>query len=393
MEQIKDLVKKYQDTIISLRREFHQHPELSFQEVETTKRIAAELDKLGIPYEIDPEKNTGLVACLTGGKPGKAVGLRADIDGLPVLEQTGLPFASKNTGKMHACGHDNHIAILLGAAYILNEIKDEIPGSVYFVFQPAEELCSGAEYMIRFGDWFKKVGSMYASHVWYDLPAGKVNVEAGPRLAAGTHFYIDVHGRCCHGSMPHQGIDASVIAAAILMNIQTVVSRRISPLEAVAVTIGKVESGTVFNVVSGEAHMEGTCRYFLPETWDFLNETLSTIVKDTAHQYGAEADFHMDLIAPPTINDDACAAIGAKAAAKIVGEENMVPMVHTMACEDFAFYAREIPCCYAMVGIRNPEKKADYPQHSDHYTVDEDVIASGSGIYAQYALDWLLANK
>ena len=393
VNQIQKLAKKYQDTVVSLRREFHRHPELSFQEVETTKRIAAELDKLGIPYEINPEKNTGLVACLKGGKPGKAVALRADIDGLPVKELTGLPFASENEGKMHACGHDNHIAMLLGAAYILHEVQDQICGTVYFVFQPAEELCAGAEYMLRFGNWYDKIGSMYAAHVWFDMPAGKVNIQAGPRFAAGTHFYIDVHGTGCHGSLPHQGIDASVVAAAILLNIQTIVSRRVSPLDSVALTIGTVRSGTAFNIVSGEAHMEGTCRYFLPETGKLLETMLSDMVHDTAHQYGATADFHMDLIAPPTINDAACAGLGAKAAAKVVGEDNVVPMEHTMACEDFAFYTEKKPCCYGIVGIRNPEKNAMYPQHSNRYTVDEDVLGNGAAIFAQYALDWLEANK
>ena len=325
MNQIQELARKYQDTVVALRREFHRHPELSFQEVETTKRIAAELDKLGIPYEINPEKNTGLVACLKGGKPGKAVALRADIDGLPVKEMTGLPFASENDGKMHACGHDNHIAMLLGAAYILRDVQDQICGTVYFVFQPAEELCAGAEYMLRFGDWYDKIGSMYAAHVWFDMPAGKVNIQAGPRFAAGTHFYIDVHGTGCHGSLPHQGVDASVVAAAMLLNIQTIVSRRVSPLDSVALTIGTVQSGTAFNIVSGEAHMEGTCRYFLPETGKLLERMLSDMVHDTAHQYGATADFHMDLIAPPTINDAACAGLGARAAAKVVGEDTWSP--------------------------------------------------------------------
>ena len=261
------------------------------------------------------------------------------------------------------------------------------------IFQPAEELCAGAEYMLRFGDWYDKIGSMYAAHVWFDMPAGKVNIQAGPRFAAGTHFYIDVHGTGCHGSLPHQGVDASVVAAAMLLNIQTIVSRRVSPLDSVALTIGTVQSGTAFNIVSGEAHMEGTCRYFLPETGKLLERMLSDMVHDTAHQYGATADFHMDLIAPPTINDAACAGLGARAAAKVVGEDNVVPMEHTMACEDFAFYTEKKPCCYGIVGIRNPEKNAMYPQHSNRYTVDEDVLGNGAAIFAQYALDWLEANK
>lgn len=255
------LMERYNDDIIRLRREFHQHPELSFEETETTRRIASVLDEWGIPYQINEEKHTGLVARISGAHPGKAVALRADIDALPVTEKTGLPFASEVPGRMHACGHDNHIAMLLGAARMLLDIRDQIYGDVYLVFQPAEEAGKGAVYMKKFGDWFAKIGAIFGAHIWSSVPAGTVAIRTGPFMAAADKFTIRIHGVQSHGSQPWSGVDAIVVGSAIVTNLQSIVSRQLYAIDPVVVTVGKFQGGDRWNIVSGEAVLEGTTRY------------------------------------------------------------------------------------------------------------------------------------
>ncbi len=390
--EIKDLVFQYKGYVRNLRREFHQYPELSFQETETTKRIAAELDKLGISYEINPEKGTGLVAVIQGVRPGKTVALRADIDALPVTETNTFDFKSKNEGKMHACGHDGHIAILLGAAKMLMDMQDRICGTVYLVFQPGEEIGTGAPYMIRFGDWYSKTDNVLGGHVWIDVPAGQVSAEAGPRMAAGDRFMIKVHGRSGHGSQPNQTIDAVVVSSAIVMNLQTVISRHYNPLESVVLTIGSLHSGNRFNIISGEAVMEGTTRYFKKEIGIDLKETMNRIIMNTAHAYGATAEFQYDSMVPPTINDDnESVKIAQQAVKEVLGEQALTHMRQTTAGEDFSFYMERKPGCFVFPGIYNPDPAIDatHSHHNHNFNMDDSVLSGASGVYAQYAIDWL----
>lgn len=388
---IKELVLKYKDYVRGLRRTFHQYPDLSYEEQETTKRIAAELDKLSIPYEIDPEKNTGLVACIKGGKPGKTVALRADIDGLPVQETNTFDFKSKRDGKMHACGHDGHIAIVLGAARMLMDMKDQIEGTVYLVFQPAEEVGTGALYMMRFGDWYQKTDCIFGGHVWIDVPAGKVNAEAGPRMAGGDQFKITVKGRSGHGSQPDQALDAVVISAAIIMNLQTVVSRHYNPLESVVLTVGSILSGNRFNIIAGDAVMEGTTRYFKPEIGPDLEKTMRRIVESTAEAYGAKAELEYKYIVPVTANDEEPAEVARQAVKEVLGEEALAPMRRTAGGEDFSFYLQHKPGCFMFPGIYNedPAVDATHSHHSHNFNMDDSILSGASGVYAQTAIDWL----
>lgn len=388
---IKELVPKYKDYVRGLRRTFHQYPDLSYEEQETTKRIAAELDKLGVPYEINPEKNTGLVACIKGGKPGKTVALRADIDGLPVQETNTFDFKSKRDGKMHACGHDGHIAIVLGAARMLMDMKDQIEGTVYLVFQPAEEVGTGALYMMRFGDWYQKTDCIFGGHVWIDVPAGKVNAEAGPRMAGGDQFKITVKGRSGHGSQPDQALDAVVISAAIIMNLQTVVSRHYNPLESVVLTVGSILSGNRFNIIAGDAVMEGTTRYFKPEIGPDLEKTMRRIVESTAEAYGAKAELEYKYIVPVTSNDEEPAEVARQAVKEVLGEEALAPMRMTAGGEDFSFYLQHKPGCFMFPGIYNedPAVDATHSHHSHNFNMDDSILSGASGVYAQTAIDWL----
>lgn len=389
---IRDLVQKYDAGIRQLRQVFHAHPELSFAEVETTRRIGAELDKMGIPYAINPLRQTGLVGCIQGMQPGPAIALRADIDALPVQEATGLICASINPGVMHACGHDGHIALLLGAARMLLDCREEIRGTVYLVFQPGEESGQGAPYMMRFGDWFQKVGMVFGGHLWGELPAGQVSVEAGARMAAGDQFRILVHGRGGHGAQPQQTIDAVVVASAIVMNLQTLVSRHFSPLDAVLLTIGTFQSGERFNIIAGKAELTGITRYFDERIRPELQRTMERLIAETAAAYGATAELTYTRMIPAVVNTADASAIAAQAAAKVLGPEAVVRMPGTMASEDFAWYLEKKPGCFAFFGIHNAAKGITAAHHSDHFTVDEAVLAGGAGVYAQFALDWLAAQ-
>ena len=256
---VKALAKNVKDYVIDLRREFHMYPERSGEEFRTSQRVKEELDKLGIPYTT--AGGTGVIGIIKGEKPGKTVALRADMDALEVYEKNDIPYKSKTDGLMHACGHDGHTAMLLGAAKVLSMIKNELKGCVKLFFQPAEEIAQGALKMIDDGA-MEGVDSVFAIHLWSGLPMGKISVEAGPRMAAVDVFDITVNGKGGHGSAPHEGVDALVAASDIVMALQTIVSRELSPLEPVVVTVGKLVAGTRFNVLASEAKLEGTNRYF-----------------------------------------------------------------------------------------------------------------------------------
>lgn len=389
---IKSMVKEFKLYAQNLRRQFHQYPELSFNEVNTTKMIAEELDDLKIPYEINPEKNTGLVAIIKGNQPGKNMALRADIDALNVTEVTNVPFSSKNEGKMHACGHDAHIAILLCAAKMLMHVRDQIKGNIYLIFQPAEELGQGSSYMIKFGDWFEKIDNIFGGHVWIDLPAGQISVESGERMAAGDQFTIKIHGHSGHGSQPHQTIDAVVVASAIVMNLQTIVSRHYNPLDSVAVTIASIHSGSRFNIIAGEAVMEGITRYFRRELGEDLKATMEKIIMNTAIAYGATAELEYSPMVPPTINDPNSSEIAAAAVEKVLGKEHLSTMQKTTGGEDFAYYLNHKPGCFAFFGIYNPKINATESHHSPKFNLDDSVLSGAAGVYAQYAIDWLQIN-
>ncbi|RVU54229.1 amidohydrolase [Anaerosphaera multitolerans] len=389
---IKHLVEKNRNYVMEMRRYFHAHPELSFEEFETTKKIAEELDKMNIPYEINEKLGTGLVGVVQGGKPGKTVALRADIDALNVTECTNLDFKSQNDGKMHACGHDAHIATLLGAAKILAEVKDELPGKVYLVFQPAEEVGLGAKAMIEFGNWYEETDNIFGAHVWSPLEAGKISVEAGDRMAAADRFEIKVKGVSGHGSAPHETIDAVVVASAIVMNLQSLVSRTYSPLDAVAVTVGSIHSGNRFNIIAGEAVMEGTNRYFSREVGKRIKEDMIRVCENTAAAYGATATVDYTYILGPTINDEESSAIAEEAVVKVAGPEALVKVEKVTGGEDFSFYLENKPGCFAFIGGRNPDVDAVHPHHSEFFNIDDKVLAEGSGVYAQYAIDYLTKN-
>ena len=389
---IRALAEKSEGYIIEQRRWFHAHPELSWEEFGTTDHIQEELEKMGLEVHRF-EGRPGCTAMIYGGKavPGaKTVALRADIDALPVEEKTGLPFASENPGVMHACGHDNHMAMLLGAAKILCEVKDELEGNVKLLFQAAEETCFGAEYYVQQGV-LDGVDAIYGQHIWAGLEAPYLNVQPGVRMASCDNFTITVEGSSTHGSTPHLGTDAIVAAASIIMNIQTIVSRNNDPLNALVVSIGEIHGGQRFNILANKVVMEGTCRAHSTEMRGKIEPLLRRICEDTAAAFGAKAELKYDAFPSPVINDhDDLNQIAHDAAVKLYGEEGIKEMPRVMGSEDFAYFMDVVPGIFGFLGSRDAEHQAS--NHNDCYDVPEDVLKRGAAMHAQFAADYLSAK-
>ena len=380
----------YKDYVVEMRRHFHMNPELSLEEYETTEFVAKELDKIGVPYE--RLTKTGLIATIQGKSSGKTVALRSDMDALNVTQKNDVSYKSKNEGKMHACGHDAHTAILLGAAQILNDMKDTFQGTVNLVFQPAEEVAAGAKDLMAAGDWYSKVDNFFGAHVWSGLESGKVSVEAGQRMAAADLFKIKVTGKSGHGSMPHQTVDSVVVASAIVLNLQTLVSREYSPLDALVITVGSIHSGNRFNVIAGSAELEGTVRYFTREIAGTIEDSMRRVIESTAAMYRCEATLEYSYVTPPLINEESSSAIAYEAALKTHGAENISKLEKTTGGEDFAYYLKDKPGCFAFIGTKNVEKKTDVAHHNENFDIDEDALIAGSALYAEYAMTYLSQN-
>ena len=388
---IKQLAEKYDGYIIEQRRYFHAHPELSFEEVETTKALCECLAEMEIPVTTFPDYN-GLVGYIKGGKPGKTVMLRADIDALPSIETTGLPFTSQNEGKMHACGHDAHISMLLGAAKILNEVKDELYGDVALFFQAAEESCYGAKYYVEHGV-LDNVDAIFGMHIWGTLDAPLMSLEPGGRMASCDNFKITVEGTSSHGSAPHLGNDAIVAAASVIMNLQTFVSRVNDPLNTLVVSIGTVKGGQRFNIISNRVEMEGTIRTYSREFRATIKEKLEKIITCTAEALGCKASLDYWAYPGPVINDhDDLNRIARDAAVKLYGKEILTTMPKLTGSEDFAYLMEKVPGFYGFIGALNREKGIVYSNHNDKFTVDEDALHRGAALYAQFAVDYLAEN-
>ena len=382
---VRAAAKEYKEYLIEMRRWFHAHAEIGEKEFETSAKIKEELTKYGIEWR-PCSLQTGVLATVVGEKPGKTILLRADMDALPVLEETGFDFASQNVGVSHACGHDCHTASLLTAARLLHDHRSELCGTVKFAFQPAEEVGTGAPGMIQ-GGALEGVDCAFGIHIWSMIPAGKISVRGGPQLAAVDKFIINIEGKGGHASAPHECVDPIVCLGAMISNLQSVVSRECNPADAAVLTIGKVSSGTLWNVIPGTAYMEGTTRFFTRELKTAFPEKMARVVQGTAATYGCKADLNYIPIIPPTINDDAVAEFVKDTAAKIVSRENIIDIGPISTGEDFGLYLEKVPGVMALVGVGNEACGAIWPQHSSKYTVDEDALLNSVMLYAQVALD------
>ncbi len=383
---MKDLVKEYKQFLVDIRREFHMHPEISWQEVNTAKRIKEELDKMGISYV--PCAKTGIVATIAGKKSGKTVALRADMDALEVLEKNDVEYSSRNEGISHACGHDGHMAMLLGAAKILNGLKDQFNGTVKLIFQPAEEMMNGAPAIIEDGG-LEGVDNIFGIHLLGQLPVGLISVGTGPRMSSADMFKIKVKGKGGHGGMPEQCVDAIVTASAIVMNLQSIVSREISPSHPVVVSIGKFNAGSRMNVIAGSAMLEGNTRCFNTEIGKMLPDIIERIIVNTANAYKAEAELEYKIGVPPTVNEATSAARAEEMIKRTYGEGVLFELPPVTGSEDFSFYLEKIPGAFIFLGAMNQEKGAFQAQHHEQFNIDEDALEIGTVLNVQYAMDFL----
>lgn len=381
-----EILKKQKDYVIEMRREFHANPEPSWKEFRTSKRVKEELDKMGIEYK--ECAITGVVGTIKGGKPGRTIALRADMDALEITELNEVEYKSKNPGIMHACGHDGHTAMLLGAARALNEIKDELEGTVKLLFQPAEEMISGAKTMIKDGA-LEGVEFIFGQHLWNDVEVGKVNIEPGPRMASGDGVYIDFYGKGGHASMPNQTIDPVVIASSFVLNSNSILSREKNPMEPMVFTLGKIECGSRFNIIPEKAHLEGTLRCFSQETREKTFETLKRYADQTAIMYNGKAEVSIKEGTPVTINDEKLSLVAAKTAEKLVGKDNMLKLEKTTGSEDMAYYLNTIPGVFAFVGSGYKDREKSFPHHHPKFDINEEGLEIGTNLYFNIALDFL----
>lgn len=396
---IRELAEKNRDYIIERRRYYHRHPELSLKEYETTSAIRQDIENmaadLGINLEIKTfEDYPGLTADFHTGKPGRTILLRADIDGLPVQECTGLPFASENPGVMHACGHDTHIAMLLGAARILLEpsVRENLRGRIRFIFQSGEETAGGSGYYIEHGV-LDGVDAVFGLHTWGTLDAPYLCVDSGRRMASTDNFIIKIKGQKAHGAAPHLGHDAIVAASAVVMALQSFVSRENDPLNPLVLTVGKFHGGNMYNTICGDTELEGTIRTFSKQLRGKLEHEIGVIVGNTAAAYGCTAELTLRHMHPAVINEDGeLNRIAAEAAEKLYGQEGIRSMESLMSGEDFSLYMEKVPGFFGFVGARNEDKGIVYTNHNDKFTADEDSLERGSALTAQFAVDYLCSD-
>lgn len=389
---IRKLAEEQESYVIAMRRWAHQHPEIAWEEWETTAFIEEELKKMGLEPKRFDDKHTGLYAMIYGGKAGpnaKTIMMRADIDALLQKEESGVPFASLYDGKFHCCGHDTHIGMLLGAAKILADMKDELQGNVKLLFQAAEETAIGAKYYLEQGV-LDDVDAVYGCHTVSMVNAPLISVEAGPRTASSDEFKIKVTGKACHGGMPQDGKDAIVAAAAIISNLQTIASRGIAPIEPLVVTIGKIAGGTAYNIVSGEVEMEGCVRTYSKQLRSEMADRMDEIIQNTAKAFGCTAKLdYMWKTAPIVHDNEMMNRIAHDAVVKLYGEEGLTTLAPIGGSDDFAFYAERRPAIWAWIGGRNEATGCDWPQHSNHYKLDESGLVRGTALYVQFAIDYL----
>ena len=387
---IKETAQKYSDYAVDIRRRIHANPELSTQEFETSKLVQEELNKIGVSFEICGELGTGVLATITGGKPGKTILIRADMDALPVVEETDVPFKSQNEGKMHACGHDCHTSSLLTAAHILNELKDELHGTVKLAFQPAEETAQGAKDMIAAGA-LKGVDSVYGMHVWSGVPVGTACAAAGGRMASAGMFEIWVQGKGGHGAEPANCIDAITCTTAIVNSLQTIVSREFRPVDAAVLTVGRIDAGFRWNVIADKAYIAGTTRCFDNEIAKQFPEKIERIAKGVAAAYRCTVELKYTDLVPPTVNHPEMAAIVEQSIRTVMGEDANFDFGPTTGGEDFAFFINAAPDqmgAICLMGGRNEAEGCCYEHHSPKFKVDEAALLNAAMLYCQVADDF-----
>ena len=382
---VAEIARGYQDYMVDLRRRMHALPELSFQEQGTSQLVQAELTAMDIPFEVVGDY--GVVATVEGVSTAQMVALRADMDALPIHEKNDhLGYCSQTPGVMHACGHDGHVAMLLGAAKIFQQIRGEMNGTVKLCFQQAEERGGGTAEILKALAPFP-VKSAFAIHLWSEIESGKISVQAGPRMAAGDNFEIVVTGVGCHGANPHRGIDPIVVAASIVMNVSHLIAREIDPTHAAALTFGKLHSGEAGNVIPDQAVLAGTLRTTDAADQAHLQAALHRVVQSTAATYRASARVTIKRGGPMLFNDARCSEVAEGAVHALFGTEPLIAFASLMVSENFGDFLEVYPGLMALIGARNETTGACFPHHHPQFNIDEDVLHLGAALHVGYALN------
>jgi hippurate hydrolase len=363
------------------RHDLHAHPELSMQEIRTAAMVRAKLTEFGVDEIISGMATHGVVGVIRAGSSDRAIGLRADMDALPIHEETGLPHASRNPGVMHACGHDGHTTMLLGAARYLTQTRN-FDGTVYLIFQPAEEFEGGAKIMVEDGLFDRcPMQKVFGLHNWPEMPAGTFLWRTGPVMAAVGFFEITVTGKGSHGASPHQGIDPIMVSAQIIGALQTIVSRSIEPIEGGVVSIGSIAGGDAYNILPERVVMKGTARWYQPKVGDQIEAGMTRLVKGIAESFGATASLRFFRHAPATVNDTEATALGLNAATAVAGVDGVREMTApTMGGEDFAYMLNAKQGAYLMLGAR---RGPDNPLlHHPKYDFNDEILPVGASWWA-----------
>ena len=379
--------------LCNLRHRLHQIPEIGYKEVKTAAVVRAELDRLGIGHTDGVAGAPTATIALIGDAAKPCLALRADIDALPIVEKTGLPYASTHPGFMHACGHDGHTTMLLGTAAVLKAREQELPVCVKLLFQPAEEGGGGAEKLIAAGVLDGRLGpkvlAIFALHGWPGVPVGSVATRAGAILAATDAFIAIFTGRGCHGAYPHLGVDPIVTAAEAVVNLQQFVGREIDPIDSAVVTVGQFHGGSAFNVIPSQATIHGTARTLRPATRAAVRAAIERRCAGIADAGRCALEFIWEQGYPATVNDPAMARYVAEVAGRVLGADRYLPLpAPSMGGEDFSYYLQQVPGCFIRVGV-DPPGRTDYPSlHSDHYDFTDEALVVGVKLFVGLVEEW-----
>ncbi len=388
---ITETAKSVHQEVVRWRQDLHRIPEIGFDLEQTSAYVQARLVEMKIPYT--SAAKTGVIGLIEGGRPGPTLALRADMDALPIKEETGLPFASENEN-MHACGHDAHTAMLLGTAKILNAISENLKGNVKLLFQPGEEGYGGAEKMIADGcledPHVDAVVGLHVGQIFPEVGIGQIGICEGPILAAATAFEVEISGKSTHGALPHLGVDAITVSAEIISSLQKIVSREMDPLGTAVLTVGKIKGGEAINIVTPRVVFKGDFRTLSEKDRSYIASRLKEICTSIARAHRAEANVKILGGYPPTVNDPVFVKIVTGAAEEIIGQDNIIDIKKpNMGTEDMSLYLEKVPGAFFVLGTGNPEKGINYPHHNSKFDLDEDVLWIGPALFAKIAMDYL----
>lgn len=382
-KSLKQKIDEMKDWLVDIRRTIHMHPELGFEEIETSNLVSGWLERFGLEVKTGMAR-TGVVGLLRGKGPGQTVALRADMDALPMDEPDRTPYASKIRGKMHACGHDAHVTILLGVAKFFSSVPERVKGNIKFVFQPAEEGGGGGRIMVEEGVLENPgVDAAFAAHVYPLLPMGKVGVYEREGLAAADRFIIKMIGRGGHAASPHLTQDPIVAAGHLITQIHSIVSRNVDPLDSGVITIGKISGGTAFNIIPDEVELWGTVRSLTPQIREELKSRLDRTTRGVAQSFGLDYRFDFEYGYPVLLNDPAMSKLVASACSEGIGRENVEVVKPSMGGEDFAYFLEKVPGAFFRLGIRNEERGIVHPYHSSLFDIDEEVLPFGVEMFVR----------